>query len=99
MPKSYSTHSTSGTTKTYLIQSQPTIVTKEFLPTGEKTPISETSAPKEAKTQSNSTSVSKQMILTINKKFVRRSAKRKHYKQSALAELPNSDESNITTKN
>ena len=32
---------TSGSTKTHLIQSQPRLVTKEFLPT-EKTPISET---------------------------------------------------------
>ena len=75
-PRNYNTHSTSGTIKTYLTQSQPRIITKELIPTGEKTPISATFPPKQAKTQSSSTPLLKQMILAFNKKFIRRNAKK-----------------------
>ena len=84
-PRNYNTHSTSATIKTYLLQSQPSTVTKEILPTKKKILISTTFPPKQAKTQSSSTPVTKQLIPTI--------------KQSTLDELPNSDKSNFTTKN
>ena len=89
---------TSGSTKTHLIQSQPRLVTKEFLPTEKNTHFRDFHPPKEAKAQFSSTPVSEHMIPTINK-FINRNVKRKHYKQSRLAELPNSDKSNFTTKN
>ena len=79
----YNTHSTSASTETYLLQSQPN--TKEILPTKKKTLISSTFPSKQAKTQSNSRPVSKQLIPTI--------------KQSTLDKLPNSDKGNFTTKN
>ena len=48
----YDTHSTSASTETYLLQSQPN--TKEILPTKKKTLISSTTLPpKHAKTQSS----------------------------------------------
>ena len=84
-PRNYNIHSTSATIKTYLLQSQPSTVTKEILPTKKKILISTTFPPKQAKTQSSSTPVTKQLIPTI--------------KQSTLDELPNSDKSNFTTKN
>ena len=84
-PRNYNTYSTSATIKTYLLQSQPSTVTKEILPTKKKILISTTFPPKQAKTQSSSTPVTKQLIPTI--------------KQSTLDELPNSDKSNFTTKN
>ena len=84
-PRNYNTHSTSATIKTYLLQSQPSTVTKEILPTKKKILISTTFPPKLAKTQSSSTPVTKQLIPTI--------------KQSTLDELRNSDKSNFTTKN
>ena len=62
-PGKYNTHSTSASTETYLLQSQPN--TKEILPTKKKTLISSTFPPKQAKTQSNSRPVSKQLIPTI----------------------------------
>ena len=82
-PGKYNTHSTSASTETYLLQSQPN--TKEILPTKKKTLISSTFPPKQAKTQSNSRPVSKQLIPTI--------------KQSTLVELPSSDKGKFTTKN
>ena len=82
-PGKYTTHSTSASTETYLLQSQPN--TKEILPTKKKALISSTFPPKQAKTQSNSRPVSKQLIPTI--------------KQSTLDELPNSDKGNFNTKN
>ena len=82
-PGKYNTHSTSASTETYLLQSQPN--TKEILSTKKKTLISSTFSPKQAKTQSNSRPVSKQLIPTI--------------KQSTLDELPNSDKGKFTTKN
>ena len=82
-PGKYNTHSTSASTETYLLQSQPN--TKEILPTKKKTLISSTFPLKQAKTQSNSRPVSKQLIPTI--------------KQSTLDELPNSDKGNFNTKN
>ena len=48
----YDTHSTSASTETYLLQSQPN--TKEILPTKKKTLISSTTLPpKHAKSQSS----------------------------------------------
>ena len=41
----------------------------------------------------------KQMISTIKKNIIRRNAKIKHYKHSALDELPTSIEGNFTTVN
>ena len=82
-PGKYNTHSTSASTETYLLQSQPN--TEEILSTKKKTLISSTFSPKQAKTQSNSRPVSKQLIPTI--------------KQSTLDELPNSDKGKFTTKN
>ena len=82
-PGKYTTHSTSASTETYLLQSQPN--TKEILPTKKKTLISTTFPPKQAKTQSISTPVSKQLIPTIE--------------QSTLDELPNTDKDNFITKN
>ena len=79
----YNTHSTSASTETYLLQSQPN--TKEILPIKKKTLISSTFLPNQAKAQSNSRPVSKQLIPTI--------------KQSTLDELPNSDKGNFNTKN
>ena len=73
-PRNYNTHSTSPTTETYVLQSQP--YTKEILPTKKKNLISATFPMKQAKTQSISIPVSKQLIPTI--------------KQSRLDELPNS---------
>ena len=82
-PGKYTTHSTSASTETYLLQSQPN--TKEILPTKKKNLISSTFPPKQAKTHSNSRPVSKQLIPTI--------------KQSTLVELPRSDKGKFTTKN
>ena len=82
-PGKYNTHSTSASTETYLLQSQPN--TKEILPTKKKTLISSTFPLKQAKTQSTSKPMSKQLIPTI--------------KQSTLAELPSSDKGKFTTKN
>ena len=82
-PGKYNTHSTSASTETYLLQSQPN--TKEILPTKKKTLISSTFPLKQVKTQSNSRPVSKQLIPTI--------------KQSTLVELPSSDKGKFTTKN
>ena len=82
-PRNYNTHSTSTTTETYLLQSQP--YTKAILPTKKKNLISITFPPKQAKTQSSSTPVSKQLIPAI--------------KQSRLDEFPNSDKGIFTTKN
>ena len=82
-PGKYNTHSTSPSTETYLLQSQPN--TKEILSIKKKTLISSTFLPNQAKTQSNSRTVSKQLIPTI--------------KQSTLDELPNSDKGSFNTKN
>ena len=82
-PGKYTTHSTSASTETYILQSQPN--TKEILPTKKKTLISSTFPPKQAKSQSNSRPVSKQLIPMI--------------KQSTLVELPSSDKGKFTTKN
>ena len=82
-PRNYNTHSTSTTTETYLLQSQP--YTKAILPTKKKNLISITFPPKQAKTQPSSTPVSKQLIPAI--------------KQSRLDEFPNSDKGIFTTKN
>ena len=82
-PGKYNTHSTSASTETYLLQSQPN--TKEILSIKKKTLISLTFLSNQAKTQPNSRPVSKQLIPTI--------------KQSTLDELPNSDKGNFNTKN
>ena len=82
-PGKYTTHSTSASTETSLLQSQPN--TKEILPTKKKTLISSTFPPTQAKTQSNSRPVPKQLIPTI--------------KQSTFVEVPSLDKGKCTTKN
>ena len=82
-PGKYNTHSTSASTETYLLQSQPNA--KEILPTKKKTLILSTFPRKQAKTQSTSRPVSKQLIPAI--------------KQSTLVELLSSNKGKFTTKN